>query len=94
MIIDMTSTPLSVLCSDIVTEQKDGNWLKTEYLTKEFKQGTSDNNAIAAIPNSKNILLNEEQKYYNELLDGNRKFIKLYSNGSDFNTITKIENFN
>ena len=24
----------------------------------------------------------------------NRKFIKLYSNGSDFNTITKIENFN
>ena len=32
----MASTPLSVLCSDIVTEQRDGKWLKTEFLAKEF----------------------------------------------------------
>ena len=38
----MASTPLSVLCSDIVTEQRDGKWLKTEFLAKEFRYGSAN----------------------------------------------------
>ena len=48
MIRDMTNTPLSVLCSDIVTEQREGKWLKTEYLAREFERGNYTDNAMAA----------------------------------------------
>lgn len=97
----MASTPLSVLCSDIVTEQRDGKWLKTEFLAKEFRYG-SDNppidqytdNAAAALSSSENILLNERQRYYSELSDGHRRYIRLYPPGSDRQSIEEIENFN
>ena len=63
----MASTPLSVLCSDIVTEQRDGKWLKTEFLAKEFRYGSANppidqytGNAVAALSSSENILLNEQ----------------------------------
>jgi len=45
----MTETPLSVLCSDIVTEHKDGNWLKTDYLTEEFDSGNAEDHAMAQL---------------------------------------------
>lgn len=91
---NIASSSLSVLSSNILTEQKDGNWLKTEYLAKEFTQGPADNYAIAGDQDSSNIILNEQQKYYNELSDGYRKFIKIYPNGTDKKTIQKIEEFN
>lgn len=59
MVQDMVSTPLSVLCSDIVTEQRDGKWLKTEFLAKEFMSDTANplidqyiNSAVAALSSS------------------------------------------
>ena len=97
----MASTPLSVLCSDIVTEQRDGKWLKTEFLAKEFRYGSANppidqytDNAVAALSSSENILLNERQRYYSELSDGHRRYIRLYPPGSDRQSIEKIENFN
>ena len=97
----MVSTPLSVLCSDIVTEQRDGKWLKTEFLAKEFRSGAASpsidqytDNAVAALSSSENILLNEQQRYYSELSDGHRRYIRLYPPGSDRQSIEEIENFN
>lgn len=98
---DMVTTPLSVLCSDIVTEQRDGKWLKTEFLAKEFWSNLANpsidryaDNAVAALSSSQNILLNERQHYYSELSDGHRKYIRLYPPGSDKQSIKEIENFN
>ena len=98
---DMVTTPLSVLCSDIVTEQRDGKWLKTEFLTEEFWSNLANpsidryaDNAVAALSSSQNILLNERQHYYSELSDGYRKYIRLYPPGSDKQSIKEIENFN
>ena len=97
----MVTTPLSVLCSDIVTEQRDGKWLKTEFLAKEFWSNLANpsidryaDNAAAALSSSQNILLNEQQRYYSELSDGHRKYIRLYPPGSDKQSIKEIENFN
>lgn len=101
LIREMVSTPLSVLCSDIVTEQRDGKWLKTEFLAKEFRSGAANpsidqytDNAAAALLSSENILLNEQQRYYSELSDGHRRYIRLYPPGSDRQSIEEIENFN
>ena len=97
----MTSTPLSVLCSDIVTEQRDGKWLKTEFLAKEFWSSVANpptdqytDNAVAALSSSQNVLLNERQRYYSELSDGHRMYIRIYPPGSDAQSIKEIENFN
>ena len=101
MVSDMVSTPLSVLCSDIVTEQREGNWLKTEFLSREF--GPSDpappineytSNAMAASRSSSDILLNEQQRYYGELEGGRHMYIRLYPPGTDSENIRKITEFN
>lgn len=79
----MTSTPLSVLCSDIVTEHREGDWYKTEYLAREYNSGSADQNAVA-LSSSQQILLNEQQRYYNEYEDGRYLYIRLYPPGSDW----------
>jgi hypothetical protein len=60
MINKMKESPLSVLCSDIVTEQKTGNWLKTDFLAKESNDENIDANAVSLISSSSDILLNEQ----------------------------------
>lgn len=98
MIQDMVSTPLSVLCSDIVTEQRDGKWIKTNFLAKEFVSGPSIDqytaNAAAARPSSEKVLLNEQQCYYSELSDGHRRYIRLYPPGTDNQSVAEIDEFN
>lgn len=93
----ISETPLSTLFSDIVTEQRDGKWFKTEYLSREFKVGngnTHEKNAMAASPWSKDVILNEQQRYYGELSDGHHMYVRLYPPGSDHATIQRIYDFN
>lgn len=99
MVRDMAGTPLSALCSDIVTEQRDGIWLKTDFLAREFKSpaptiGQYASNAVAALSSSEGVLLNERQRYYSELSDGHRQYIRLYPYGTDERSVAAIEDFN
>lgn len=92
---NMVSTPLSVLCSDIVTEQRDGYWYKTEYLAKECANRTqTETNAMAAKPSTESVLLNERQRYYIEHENGHHMYIRLYPPGTDRRTIETIDDFN
>lgn len=86
----MVSTSLSVLSSDIMTEHRDGKWLKTDFLSREFELSSGisridqyASNAVAARASSEDVLLNERQHYYSELSDGHYRYIRLYPPGTD-----------
>ena len=90
----ISSTPMSVLYSNIVTEQRTGKWLKTGYLSYTLSANSPETSAMAAVSCSENVILNEIQKYYGELSDGHHMYIALYPPGFDSGTMQRIYDFN
>lgn len=96
VVAQMESTPLSALSTDITTEQREGSWLKTEFLADEFAgpRPDAEEHAMASEASSDAVLLSETQRYYGELSDGRRMYIRLYPPGTDEESVRRIEEFN
>lgn len=96
MVRGMTATPLSALCSDVVTEQRDGTWYKTDFLARKYRSGDYPglSSAMAATASSDDLLLNETQRCYGELSGGHRVYVRLYPEGYTQADADAAEEFN